>query len=378
MRKVFNKVLAGITSATLVASLLIGVNVTNQIKADDTSVTLSNWAFSQGGQYNPKEPANVAYLNSVTMDGTNEKIGGWLRGADSVKQEQKATQLSTGFHLDVEDTGWDKDWGNDTINPWSIMATMDDVTIEPGHVYTVSFKAHASKKKFGYVKFGSNVGDDLAPYDKDLIKYGDDATNQVISIGVNEKTFTFTFTNWVSATKLSTTLMFGAFNSKKDYAGNDVSNIIDNEETGWKGDIYVSDFTITDKGQNSEFETDAPIPTEKPTQKPTEKPTSSVVKPGKTEKPTTKPAVNVNKTLAKVKGLKAVNKKKGTVKLSWKKVSKAKKYQIKVGSKTYSAKKNTLTVKKLKKGKKYTFKVRAIASGYKSSAWVKKSIKIKK
>ena len=50
----------------------------------------------------------------------------------------------------------------------------------------------------------------------------------------------------------------------------------------------------------------------------------------------------------------------------------------KVGSKTYSAKKNTLTVKKLKKGKKYTFKVRAIASGYKSSAWVKKSIKIKK
>ena len=28
--------------------------------------------------------------------------------------------------------------------------------------------------------------------------------------------------------------------------------------------------------------------------------------------------------------------------------------------------------------KKYTFKVRAIASGYKSSAWVKKSIKIKK
>ena len=120
------------------------------------------------------------------------------------------------------------------------------------------------------------------------------------------------------------------------------------------------------------------IPTEKPTVKPTEKPT---VKP--TEKPTVKPTVKPTtkptvKTLTKVKGLKAVNKKKGTVKLSWKKVSKAKKYQIKVGRKTYSAKKNTLTVKKLKKGKKYTFKVRAIASGYKSSAWVKKSIKIKK
>ena len=40
MRKVLNKVLAGIMSATLVASLAIGMNFTQEVKADETPVDL--------------------------------------------------------------------------------------------------------------------------------------------------------------------------------------------------------------------------------------------------------------------------------------------------------------------------------------------------
>ena len=57
----------------------------------------------------------------------------------------------------------------------------------------------------------------------------------------------------------------------------------------------------------------------------------------------------------------------------------AKKYEVKVGNKTYTAKKATLTVKKLKKGKTYKIKVRAKAKGFKTGAWSKTvKVKIKK
>lgn len=54
----------------------------------------------------------------------------------------------------------------------------------------------------------------------------------------------------------------------------------------------------------------------------------------------------------------------------------AKKYEVKVGNKTYTAKKATLTVKKLKKGKTYKIKVRAKATGFKTGAW-SKTVKLK-
>ena len=54
----------------------------------------------------------------------------------------------------------------------------------------------------------------------------DDATNQIITLGTTDKTYTFTFTNWVSAKEIKTSIMLGAFNAQYDYAGNSVSDII--------------------------------------------------------------------------------------------------------------------------------------------------------
>ena len=369
MRKVFNKALAGVTSATLIATLALGVNFTSTVKADEATAVDTVWSFTQGGQYNPDEPGNTGYIKSVSVG--NETLANWERDKNA-KQIQTASKASTGFTLNIENTGWDAQWSKitgyptDRINPWAIDAS-NTIEAKAGHIYKVSFKAKASKKKYGYVAFGTDIvtnidtGETLTPYDQTPIKMSDAASNQIITLGTTDKTYTFTFTNWVSAKKIKTSIMLGAFNAQYDYAGNSVSDIITEKEANWSGTVVVSDFTITDEGLNPEFVVEPPKPSQ-PSQ-----PSQPAV---------TKPAA---KKLARVAKVKAKNNKAKTVKVTWKKVANAKKYEVKVGNKTYTAKKATLTVKKLKKGKTYKIKVRAKATGFKTGAWSKTvKVKIKK
>ena len=374
MRKVFNKALAGVTSATLIATLALGVNFTSTVKADEATTVDTVWSFTQGGQYNPKEPDNTGYIKSVSVG--NETLANWERDK-STKQTQTASKASTEFTLNIENTGWDAQWSDVTgyptnrINPWAVEAS-NTIEAKAGHIYKVSFKAKASKKKYGYVAFGTDIvtdqatGATLTPYDQAPIEMSDAASNQIITLGTTDKTYTFTFTNWVSAKKIKTSIMLGAFDAQYDYAGENVSSIITEVENNWSGTVVVSDFTITDEGLNPEFVVEPPKPTQ-PTQ-PTQ--------PAQPAQPTTKP---VAKKLARVAKVKAKNNKAKTVKVTWKKVANAKKYEVKVGNKTYTAKKATLTVKKLKKGKTYKIKVRAKATGYTTGAWSKTvKVKIKK
>ena len=374
MRKVFNKALAGVTSATLIATLALGVNFTSTVKADEAKSADTVWSFTQGGQYSIKEPDNTGYIKSVSVG--NETLANWERDK-STKQTQTASKASTGFTLNIENTGWDAQWSDVTgyptnrINPWAVEAS-NTVEAQAGHIYKVSFKAKASKKKYGYVAFGTDIvtdqatGATLTPYDQVPIKMSDAASNQIITLGTTDKTYTFTFTNWVSAKKIKTSIMLGAFDAQYDYAGEDVSNIITEVENNWNGTVVVSDFTITDEGLNPEFVVEPPKPS---------------VTPGNNNGGNNQPAVTkpVAKKLARVAKVKAKNNKAKTVKVTWKKVANAKKYEVKVGNKTYTAKKATLTVKKLKKGKTYKIKVRAKATGYTTGAWSKTvKVKIKK
>ena len=379
MRKVFNKVVAGATSVALIATLALGVNFASSVKADDATTLDTKWSFTQGGQYNPAEPGNTGYIKSVKVG--DEEFSNWEREKNN-KQIQSASKATTGFTMNIENTGWDKDWGNDRINPWSVMAT-NTIEGKAGHIYTVSFKAKASKKKYAYVAFNTET-EGLAPYDQAPVEMSDDATNQIITLGTTDKTYTYTFTNWVSAKEITTAIMLGAFNAQYDYAGNDVKDIITETEANWNGTVVVSDFTITDKGVNPDFtepETKPTQPSVNPTQ-PSVNPTQPSVKPTQPSvKPTVKPTAKVTvKKLAKVKGIKAANKKKGTLKITWKKVTGATSYKVKVGKKTYTVKKTSLTVKKLKKGKKVTIKISAQGpkAKYKASAWASKKVKIKK
>lgn len=382
MRKVFNKVVAGATSVALIATLALGVNFASSVKADDaTTLAAPTWSFTQGGQYNPGEPTNTGYIKSVNVG--DEVLSNWERDKNN-KQIQSASKATTGFTMNIENTGWDKDWGNDKINPWSVIAT-NTIEGKAGHIYTVSFKAKASKKKYAYVAFNTET-EGLAPYDQAPVEFGGDASNQIITLGTTDKTFTFTFSNYVSAKEITTAIMLGSFNSQNDYAGNDVKDIITETEVNWNGTVVVSDFTITDKGVNPDFtepETKPTQPSVNPTQ-PSVNPTKPSVNPTKPSKPSVQPTTPAKKPavkkLAKVKGIKAVNKKKGTLKITWKKVTGATSYKVKVGKKTYTAKKTSLTVKKLKKGKKVTIKISAQGpkAKYKASAWASKKVKIKK
>lgn len=386
MRKVFNKALAGVTSATLIATLALGVNFTSTVKADEAKSADTVWSFTQGGQYNPDEPANTGYIKSVSVG--NETLANWQRD-NKEKQTQTASKATTGFTLDIENTGWDAGWNNNPvdINPWAVEAS-NTIEAKAGHIYKVSFKAKASKKKYGYVAFGTDIvtdqatGATLTPYDQAPIEMSDDATNQIITLGTTDKTYTFTFTNWVSAKKIKTSIMLGAFNSQYDYAGNSVSDIITEKEVNWSGTVVVSDFTITDEGLNKEFVVEPPKPTQpsQPSQ-PSQPTTKPSVTPGNNNGGNNQPAVTkpAAKKLARVAKVKAKNNKAKTVKVTWRKVANAKKYEVKVGNKTYTAKKATLTVKKLKKGKTYKIKVRAKATGFKTGAWSKTvKVKIKK
>ena len=387
MKKIFGKFLAGVTTVTLVATLVIGADVTKSVKADEPApVEVQKWTFTQGGQFvkpNPVELWNVAYIDSVKMynvDGTEETIGGWLKGNDvgdakddpSVQQSKTSQKAATGFDLKIDRNSQDKDWTNDRINPWAIRATMNDIPAEPGHEYTISFTANATKKKYCYVNFGCDV-EGTSPYADAGINEGSD--NQIIAIMPGEKTYTYKITNFVSASKLSVELQLGAFNSFYDFEGNDISSIVTSLETMWEGTVFVKDFTIVDNGADERF-------VEKPTAWVDPEQTT-----GSSEKPTAKPqpqtTANTTKTFPKVTGVKAKNNKKGKVTVSWKKVTGAKKYQIKVGKKTYTSKagaKKYVVKKGLKKGKTYKIKVRALAAnGYKAGKFSKTvKVKIKK
>ena len=253
MKKIFKKVLAGIMSATLVASLGIGACFTQNVMADDT-VELQPWTFMHQGVNNWGEPDNVGIITSAKLTDTDQTISDFPLTTD---YKATASGVSTGFELAIANTGWDAQWsagpnGEDLINPWSVQAMMKDVPMTAGHVYTVSFKAHATQKKYAYVAFGCSLDNVyLAPYDEAGLEEGSD--NQIIAIGTVDKTYTYTFTNYVSASAFTTTLMLGAFVAQFDYVGNNISDIVTSLETAWSGTVYVSDFTITDNGLNPNY-----------------------------------------------------------------------------------------------------------------------------
>ena len=137
-----------------------------------------------------------------------------------------------------------------------------------------------------------------------------------------------------------------------------------------------------------EYSGGSEIPTEKKTETPTEKKTEK-----KTEASKDTPSKSAKvKAPGKVKISKAKNVKKKKISVKWKKIKKAKGYQLqystskkfkKSKTKTKTTKKTSLTIKKLKKGKTYYVRVRAFTknkSGKKvSGKWSKvKKVKINK
>lgn len=62
------------------------------------TIKASIWKFSQGGQYSPNEEGNEGYIESVTMNDTEEVLDGWLEGDGSTNQIKKQHYLLPDLH----------------------------------------------------------------------------------------------------------------------------------------------------------------------------------------------------------------------------------------------------------------------------------------
>lgn len=375
MKTVFKKVITGVVTTAMVAGLLVGVNVTKtEVKAAD-EVTLTPWSFYEGAASfrNEEDPWAARFYNSVSTT-AGETLTGWGSSeAATEEMTQSTTKPADGFTADIATTGWDGDYtvkpaGN---NPYMLRAMLTNLPAKMNHDYTISFTAEWTNTKNAPEK-NVMIGVSNA-YGESVFANVAGAVTQIKIPSGGSVEYSQDFTLWAGET-LAVDISFGAF--LKDY--NDGKTT---EQTDASGVLKITNFKIVDNGENP----NAPDVPDKPTVKPT---TPNQTNPG-VNNPTTKaPTQNVNTTtkkptvakkkLAKVKKLKVKNTKKRTIKITWKKVAKAKSYQVKVGKKTYTTKKVKLTVKKLKKGRRYTVKVRAKAAGYKTGAWATKKIKIKK
>ncbi|WP_302625800.1 hypothetical protein [uncultured Eubacterium sp.] len=371
MRKVFKKMITGVMSIALVSSLLIGVStVSTSVKAEDTAA-LTPWVVYSAGQIGRSADPNgwpIRYYNSFATTAGESKTN-WdanfpnKQYVDGGEETWTTTKVADGFTANIANTGWDgDDWVGDAPtkdNPYMLRAWMPSIKLNEGHFYTVTFEAK-------WVKGGENA--DKAPEKNILVLANDGNTNNVVNKVVTIKS---------GETVSVETDQFGAYGTDSMELSINMGAFLASynaglttEDKAASGVLTISNVKIHDKGLDPNYD----FPPERPDNPtaPTEEVTTKKVTP---TQPPVKPTV---KKLAKVKKLKAKNSKKGTVKITWRKVSKAKKYQIKVGKKTYTTKKAKYTVKKLKKGKKYTIKVRATASGYKASAWAKTKVKVKK
>lgn len=243
MRKNGKKLISAITSIAMAVTMLPATVALNQVKAEETNVELKPWSVYHSPKYmeiNAGEKNNEGVVNSfVTSKGESAK------GLDAEASEQtiSTTNPADGFTIDIANTGWDKVWNNDTINPWSVKAEMNDIEIIPWHKYSISFKAKASKKKYAYM-FGYNETNDILEKD----------TNRFIVIGTEDNTYTVEFSNYICAEKFSFGLLLGAFNSFNDFDGSSlIEKGLTETEFNWSGAVDVSDFKIVDEGWDPEY-----------------------------------------------------------------------------------------------------------------------------
>jgi beta-glucanase (GH16 family) len=251
------KIMAIMLSLTLVICNFPSIQ--KEIKAEETLVELSKWSFMRGGIDHAGEylNGNEGKINSVTMNTTGEVITGWKQN-NPEQQRQTANTISDGFTIDIGGNGWDRDWSSSPmrINPWQIQASMDDIRIKPGHIYTVSFNAYASNKKYAYIEFRGKINDEsVAVCEKNELE----GSKQVIAITPDEKQFTYQFTNYKELNYFSTFIYLGSFGvaeDKKvyDFDGNDISDVVTEEESCYVGIVYIKDFTIVDKGLDPNYE----------------------------------------------------------------------------------------------------------------------------
>ena len=376
MRKVFNKVMAGAMTTALVATLAVGFKTnTTDVKADTANALTGSWT-SLAESYEP----NDAVITQTTFKST---------AVDNVS-------------ANISITGWQANWTAESAAPEDAIVLNDNIWGEKPYQITSKINAKVVPGNTYKLKFTVNNGmmeaDTTTKTEKNItitvnsgIEGDNDNTMLFKTITVPAgATETYEFDVPVSADYLSNDiqvqLAYGSYMYSYELTQAVKAGKVTEEAakackyayaygTSEKVNAHGT-LAFTDISLMGEKYTQSVIPDRQTTKAPettTKAPTGNT----NTVAPTTAaPAVVASKP-AQVKGVKAVNNAKKSVKVTWKKAKGAKSYQVKVGNKKYNAKKTNAKIKKLAVGKSYKVQVRAKnAAGFgKWSKAVKVTIK---
>ena len=376
MRKVFNKVMAGAMTTALVATLAVGFKTnTTDVKADTANALTGSWT-SSAESYEP----NDAVITQTTFKST---------AVDNVS-------------ANISITGWQANWTAESAAPEDAIVLNDNIWGEKPYQITSKINAKVVPGNTYKLKFTVNNGmmeaDTTIKTEKNItitVNSGIEGDNDntmlfetvTVPAGATE---TYEFDVPVSADYLSNDiqvqLAYGSYMYSYELTQAVKAGKVTEEAakackyayaygTSEKVNAHGT-LAFTDISLMGEKYTQSVIPDRQTTKAPettTKAPTGNT----NTVAPTTAaPAVVASKP-AQVKGVKAVNNAKKSVKVTWKKAKGAKSYQVKVGNKKYNAKKTNAKIKKLAVGKSYKVQVRAKnAAGFgKWSKAVKVTIK---
>lgn len=381
MRKVFNKVMAGAMTTALVATLAVGFKTnTTDVKADTANALTGSWT-SLAESYEP----NDAVITQTTFKST---------AVDNVS-------------ANISITGWQANWTAESAAPEDAIVLNDNIWGEKPYQITSKINAKVVPGNTYKLKFTVNNGmmeaDTTTKTEKNItitvnsgIEGDNDNTMLFKTITVPAgATETYEFDVPVSADYLSNDiqvqLAYGSYMYSYELTQAVKAGKVTEEAakackyayaygTSEKVNAHGT-LAFTDISLMGEKYTQSVIPERQTTKDPetTKNATTTKGPTGNTNTvaPTTAaPAVVASKP-AQVKGVKAVNNAKKSVKVTWKKAKGAKSYQVKVGNKKYNAKKTNAKIKKLAVGKSYKVQVRAKnAAGFgKWSKAVKVTIK---
>lgn len=379
MRKVFNKVMAGAMTTALVATLAVGFKTnTTDVKADTANALTGSWT-SLAESYEP----NDAVITQTTFKSTavdnvsaNISITGWQANwtAESAAPED-AIVLNNNI------------WGE---KPYQITSKIN-AKVVPGNTYKLKFtvnngmmEADTTTKTEKNITITVNSGIEgdndntmlfktitvpagaTETYEFDIPVSADYLSNDIqVQLAYGSYMYSYELTQAVKAGKVTEE---AAKACKYAYAYGT------SEKVNAHGTLAFTDISLM-----GEKYTQSVIPERQTPKAPTGNTNTGAPKTGtpSTVAPTTAAPAVVARKPAQVKGVKAVNNAKKSVKVTWKKVKGAKSYQVKVGNKKYNAKKTNAKIKKLAVGKTYKVQVRAKnAAGFgKWSKAVKVTIK---
>lgn len=384
MRKIFKTAIAAVTTTAMVASLFVGMPAT-EVSAATTNVATGTWSswYAPGSWGNGNTRAN-----SITSFNSNSFVAdvtttGWAACWKGVNQPE-----SVGDDFDFKGGAWGD-------NPISCETFMNGVKIVSGSEYKFKFTIKnmmkndkgSSEKNVTVLVCTPNVDTDLTSDNFGMVtSYDDDSTYLKTTVRLaadEEKEFEFNVTPY--GDEVAIVFQYGpyiySFNGGKvegfalaegTKEDANLSGKLVFSNISFEGEKYESGNNGGNNNSGNNGSSNSGSNNNGSSNSGSNNNSGSNANTGSSNKP------NVSKP-AQVKSVKVKNLKGKKAKISWAKVKTATKYQVKIGSKKYTSKKNTYTVKKgLKKKKTYKVYVRAYnKAGYGKWSKVKK-VKITK